>query len=135
MESVAFFCLSYKNTKRRETLRRIFDAQRLSVHFYDGVGIDDPRVKDRPLEKNTMRAWSIMYGHLDMLQLFLESDKEIGVFCEDDILIRRDFRTHLAQIVSHFKELQLDVLLLGLLCFKPELPVLFELSRKDTNHI
>ena len=119
MDSIAFFCLSYKNPKRRENLRHVFDKMGLSVNFYDGVGIDDPRVNGRQLDTNTTRAWSIMYGHLDMLRLFFETGKEFGVFCEDDILIRRDFGMHLKQIVSHFKELNLDVLLLGLLCSNP----------------
>jgi GR25 family glycosyltransferase involved in LPS biosynthesis len=119
MDSVAFFCLSYNNPKRRENIRTIFADRGLSAHFYDGVGLDDPRIKGRPLDANTQRVWSIMYGHLDMLRLFLESDKELGVFCEDDILVRRDFGKHLAQIVAHFRELRLDVLLLGNLCSNP----------------
>lgn len=61
-----------------------------------------------------------MYGHLDMLRLFLEAGTQFGVFCEDDILVRRDFGQHLPQIVEHFKELELDVLLLGNLCSNPD---------------
>jgi hypothetical protein len=60
-----------------------------------------------------------MYGHLDMLRLFLNEGTKFGIFCEDDILIRRDFGDHLPQIVAHFKELELDVLLLGNLCSNP----------------
>jgi GR25 family glycosyltransferase involved in LPS biosynthesis len=57
-----------------------------------------------------------MYGHLDMLKIFVESKKEIAVFCEDDILIRKDFADNLQNIVRNFVELKLDVLLLGCLC-------------------
>ena len=117
--TVEIFCLSHNNIKRKERVSKVFADRGLSTHFYDGVGPDDPRIKDRPLDKNTQRVWSIMYGHLDMLRLFLETGKEIGIFCEDDILIRRDFGANLPQIVEHFKEMRLDVLLLGNLCSNP----------------
>ena len=57
-----------------------------------------------------------MYGHLDMLRIFLTSEHEIAIFCEDDILVRKDFGEHLPGIIQNFKELRLDVLLLGCLC-------------------
>jgi GR25 family glycosyltransferase involved in LPS biosynthesis len=100
-------------------LKRAFLERGLNAHFYDGVGPDDRRILGRPLDTNTKRAWSIMYGHLDMLRLFLDEGTKFGIFCEDDILIRRDFGDHLPQIIDHFKELKLDVLLLGNLCSNP----------------
>jgi len=118
--TVSIFCLSHKNPRRRENLKKIFSERGLHVHFYEGVDQEDPRIKGRPLDGNTSRAWSIMYGHLDMLRLFLETDSQFGVFCEDDILIRRDFGIHLPQIIENFKELGLDVLLLGNLSSNPE---------------
>jgi GR25 family glycosyltransferase involved in LPS biosynthesis len=116
---ISIFCLSHNNLKRRERLKRVFSERGLEARFYDGVGPDDPRISGRPLRPNVQRAWSIMYGHLDMLQLFLEAGTPFGIFCEDDILIRRDFGVHLPQILEHFKELKLDVLLLGNLCSNP----------------
>jgi len=61
-----------------------------------------------------------MYGHLDMLRLFVDSGKPLGIFCEDDILVRNDFSKYLPHIVSNFGELRLDVLLLGNLCMNPD---------------
>ena len=116
---ISIFCLSHNNLKRRERLKRVFSERGLEARFYDGVGPDDPRISGRPLRQNVQRAWSIMYGHLDMLQLFLEAGTPFGIFCEDDILIRRDFGVHLPQILEHFKELKLDVMLLGNLCSNP----------------
>lgn len=118
-EEVGIFCLSYNNSARRERIGRIFASQGWNVRFYDGVSIDDPRIEGRPLAENIKRAWSIMYGHLDMLKLFVESGKEFGILCEDDIIIRKDFGTNLTYIVSDFKELGLDVLLLSCLCSNP----------------
>ena len=118
-KEASIFCLSHNNLKRRDNLTRVFAERGLNAHFYDGVGPDDRRIRGRPLDLNTRRAWSIMYGHLDMLRLFLVEGTRFGIFCEDDILIRRDFGDHLPQIVDHFKELKLDVLLLGNLCSNP----------------
>jgi GR25 family glycosyltransferase involved in LPS biosynthesis len=114
------YCLSYNNPKRRVQIQSKFESQGLAVQFYDGVSPTDPRIQGRPLAPNIQRAWSIMYGHLDMLRLFVNSGKEFGIFCEDDILIRKDFCGNLAQILSHFVELRLDVLLLGCLCSNPD---------------
>lgn len=113
---IGIFCLSYNNHVRRIQIRTKFEAQGLEVVFYDGVSPADPRIQGRPLEQNIQRAWSIMYGHLDMLRIFVDSGKEFGILCEDDILIRKDFGENLAHILSHFKEMRLDILLLGCLC-------------------
>jgi len=116
---LGIYCLSYNNHGRRNQIRAKFESQGLQVSFYDGVSPADPRIQGRPLEPNIQRAWSIMYGHLDMLSIFLKSDKEYGIFCEDDILVRNDFGSYLTRIVGHFTEMRLDVLLLGCLCSNP----------------
>jgi GR25 family glycosyltransferase involved in LPS biosynthesis len=115
-QSIDFFCLSHNNFERKENIKEIFKNQNLNIKFYDGVDYNDERIKGRNLDENTKRCWSIMYGHLDMIQTFLNSDKEYGIFCEDDILVRKDFSMYLNYIINNFKELNLDVLLLGYLC-------------------
>lgn len=120
-QPVDIFCLSYKNEKRRDYITKLFAKQNIPVQFYGGVDYTtDPRIVGRPLDENTKRCWSIMYGHLDMLRLFIEGNKPYGIFCEDDIIVRKDFSKHLPQFIENFKELKLDVLLLGCLCSNPE---------------
>lgn len=119
-ESVNIYCLSYNNPERKDRIQKKFESQGLSIEFYGGVSLDDTRIQGRSLAPNIQRAWSIMYGHLDMLRLFIDSGKEYGILCEDDILIRKDFSELLPRILSHFKELNLDVLLLGCLCSNPD---------------
>lgn len=101
-------------------IQTVFDSQHIRPRFYGGVGPDDPRIAGRPLDENTRRCWSIMYGHLDMLRLFVESGKPYAIFCEDDILVRRDFGQQLPGILANFRRLNLDVLLLGCLCSNSE---------------
>ena len=115
------FCLSYKNAERMTRITELFANQNLSVRFYGGVDYStDARIVGRPLDQNTKRCWSIMYGHLDMLRLFVESGKPFGIFCEDDIIVRKDFSKCLPHIIENFKELDLDVMLLGNLCMNPD---------------
>ena len=116
MGSVGIYCLSHNNEQKRDRILRMFASQNLEPVFYDGVDIQDPRILGRGLDTNTERCWSIMYGHLDMLRLFLDSDNCYAIFCEDDILIRKDFGNNLHNILRDFVELRLDVLLLGCLC-------------------
>ena len=72
----------------------------------------DPRI----LEPSA--AASIMFGHLDMIRTFLDGPAQYGIFCEDDILIRRDFNTTLDLAISTYAQKGLDVLLLGSLTLK-----------------
>ena len=131
---VGFYCLSHKNEKRRECILKMFASQNLEPVFYDGVDASDPRIRDRGLDTNTERCWSIMYGHLDMLRLFLDSDHSHAVFCEDDILIRKDFAQNLQNIVRDFVEMRLDVLLLGCLCSNRDFRQFTNFPRRHTIH-
>jgi len=120
-DQVDIFCLSYKNEKRKNFITQLFAKQNVSVQFYAGVDYKtDPRIVGRHLEENTERCWSIMYGHLDMLRLFIDGNKPYGIFCEDDIIVRKDFSEHLPKFIANFKELDLDVLLLSCLCSNPD---------------
>ena len=131
---VGIYCLSHKNDQRRDRIRRMFASQTLEPAFYDGVDAQDPRIMGRELDANTERCWSIMYGHLDMLRLFLDSDNCHAVFCEDDILIRKDFGHNLKNIVRDFVELRLDVLLLGCLCSNRDFRLFSNFPRRHTVH-
>lgn len=57
-----------------------------------------------------------MYGHLDMIHKFYnDSDSPFGIFCEDDILIDRKLLEYLPEIITDFRSMDIDVLLLGYL--------------------
>ena len=123
--SVGIYCLSYNNPTRRDAIVQKFDKLQLSDHLtiYQGVGPSDERMTNAG--KNA-RAWSIMYGHMDMIRQFYESNHTYGIMCEDDILIRSDFHDHLGNLTTDFDMMKLDVLLLGYLINK-------SLVHRDTN--
>jgi GR25 family glycosyltransferase involved in LPS biosynthesis len=57
-----------------------------------------------------------MYGHLDMIyDFYYNSDKNFGIFCEDDILINNNLSNYLPTIIKDVETMNLDILLLGYL--------------------
>jgi GR25 family glycosyltransferase involved in LPS biosynthesis len=96
-----------------------FNHLGLDVSIYQGVSFNDSRISKYHINEHAKRVWSCMYGHLDMIAEFYRSDKDFGIFCEDDILIHKDFNHLLPVVLNDFQYLNLDVLLLGyLLPFK-----------------
>lgn len=105
-----FYCLSYKN-KRAAEMQAKFESLGLPLTIHAGVEVDDTPAG---------RTFSIMYGHLAMIRAFHESSNaDIGVFCEDDILLHKDFKSFLPAIAEQFQTLALDTLLIGYLCENP----------------
>jgi hypothetical protein len=58
-----------------------------------------------------------MWNHIDMLRTFLEDPRapDYGIFCEDDVYIRRDFGILLPVLAALYRAHGLDVFLLGYL--------------------
>jgi hypothetical protein len=114
--SYEFYCLSLNNKERKESMKSRFTNLGINPKFYQGVSFNDKRISDRKIDDNVKRVWSCMYGHLDMIYYFYHNtDKEYGVFCEDDLLIHKDLKCFMPKIINDFKELNLDVLLLSYL--------------------
>lgn len=105
------YCLSYNNVTRRTHMEERFTHLNVNYTFYKGVGVDDER-----LVNCSNGPAACMLGHLDMIQNFYDnSEKEFGIFCEDDIYIHKDFNKILPDIIADFKLMSLDILLLGYL--------------------
>ena len=106
------YCLSFNNLRRMTAMENRFKQLDIKCSFYDGVDSNDPRI----FNNNGFGAWSCMLGHIDMIKNFYEnSEKEYGIFCEDDIFIHKDFNKLIPDIIEDFKLMELDVLLLGYL--------------------
>jgi len=116
MNKVPFYVLSYNNSDKKQKMTTRLTTEGVSFEFVQPVEHNDPRVIES-LDQDTKRIWSITLGHLDMFKKFLESGSEsdYGIFCEDDIYIRKGILTCLPEIVSTSKRLSLDIVLLGYL--------------------
>jgi hypothetical protein len=112
------YCLSLNNEKRKQNMLRRFNSIDINCIFCGGVTFEDDRIKGRNIDDSTKRLWSCMYGHLDMMKNFyFNCDKELGIFCEDDIYVHKDLKKLLPKIICDFKILKLDILLLGYLSY------------------
>jgi len=80
------------------------------VQWVDPVPLTDPRIGSED-----KRTHAIMYNHLDMIKAFLNGGADYGIFCEDDIFIRRDFATSVLVAIDGYRRLGADVMLLGYL--------------------
>jgi len=90
-----------------------FEKEGLTLEFVEPVELTDSRVFPAPVEHR--RTWAIMLNHMDMLKTFLESDADYGIFCEDDIYIRKNFKAYISTIVQGYEKFNLEILLLGYL--------------------
>jgi GR25 family glycosyltransferase involved in LPS biosynthesis len=136
-EKCSFYCLSYKNEERKANVLNKFNELNINVEFYEGVGFDDNRLSIPLIHKDELKnIWSCMYGHLDMINKFVnETDKEYGVFCEDDIYLDKNLANDFPMIIEDFKTMKLDILLLGYLTRRKIEDFHYMFSIKDeSNH-
>lgn len=113
MDNIQFYCLNFYPF-RKHAMQQRFSKLNIECNFYGGVTFEDPRIANH-ITGDIRRIWSYTFGHLDMIQQFVASGKEFGIFCEDDIYINNNLPRLLPAICKHFTECDLDVLLLGYL--------------------
>ena len=111
-DTCAFYCVSYNSPERKQTMTDRFAKLGLHLNVHTGVQMDDPRLQfsDDPANK---RLASCFYGHMDNIRAFYATGKPYGFFCEDDVMIHRDFANMLPTTISEFEGMGIDVLLLG----------------------
>jgi hypothetical protein len=119
-----FYCLSFQNPERSKSMKERFENIGLELNIFEGVPITDKRIADNEIRHTSdavKRLWSVTYGHLTNIRNFYYSNKEFGVFCENDVLVNKNLPFFLPDIMSEFKTMNLDLLLLGYMCtFKLE---------------
>ena len=110
---VNFYTFSYKNPIREERMRKQFENEGILLEFVKPVEADDPRLEHAP--SNNKRNWAIMFNHMDMMAAFVASDATYGIFCEDDVCIRKTLKQYIPEVVNGFNRFKFDVLLLSYL--------------------
>lgn len=108
-----FYCLSYNNDKKVSDMEHRFAELNIECKFYSGVKSDDERLK-KSIGNYNKRNWAITYSHLDiMYDFYYNNPNKYAIICEDDILIHKEIKKILKNILSDFNVLNLDILLLG----------------------
>ncbi len=102
MHSYKIYCLNFNNPVRKASMLERFAKVGVEAIMHPGVPLSDPRIAGRGLVNHTQKCWSCMYGHLDMIREFLNTDASVGIFCEDDILLDAGFKDKLEHIISDF---------------------------------
>lgn len=123
MRNIPIYCLTYKNNERRAKISLRFGSLGLDFEFIESIDAHDPRIvppteiltQALQLRRWNQHAYSCMHGHFLAIERFLATGEEIGIVCEDDIYIRKDFKDELPVIIANFNRQNLDVLLLGYL--------------------
>ncbi len=122
------YCLTYKSPVKRLTMMRKFAQLDWHVRMYEGVDVQDspraPSAEQIAQAQHEGRwdphAWSVMQGHMCMLETYVQEGTAPYVMCmEDDILIRSDINDHLPKILHDFELCGLDLLMLGYLIPEP----------------
>ena len=136
-DNCEFHCVCFQNDTKHQNMKTRFNILGLNLHIYEGVPHTDSRIiatnssgdyvanrvsseeaesplpDSRQISPVIQRLWSVTYGHLDMIQFFLNSGKQFGIFCEDDIVINRTLPMNLPHIMSECTEMGTECLLLG----------------------
>jgi GR25 family glycosyltransferase involved in LPS biosynthesis len=107
-------------------MRERFQQVGLDVEMVESVSTLHPTIAPDEMMKLHAKkigrwsdlAWSCMQGHLLCLKRFLRTGQDIGIVCEDDVMIRRDLAQELPVVVANFNRWDLDLLMLGYL--RPE---------------
>jgi GR25 family glycosyltransferase involved in LPS biosynthesis len=115
MSSYQVYCFSYKNELRYKEIKERFTTLDIDTHWIDAVGPEDSRIFEANPKRGNPNADGCMYSHLRSIETFLKSDKEFGIFCEDDIYIRKSFKKDIHVAIDAMKRLDLHVILLGYL--------------------
>lgn len=114
--SCGIFIVNYKDDERRQRMSQRVKSVGLDAHFVDPVSIEDSRIKDQPITAFEKRNWSIFFQHVDSMKNFVENTTyDYCIICEDDVVLSRDLKVEIPQIISLYDQAQLDILLLSYL--------------------
>lgn len=117
-ENIDFYCLNF-HEERKEKMIKKGNHFKIPIVFYSGVLSSDTRITFVE-NLGIRRTASICYGHLDMLQHFIDnSTKEFAIVMEDDILIKDTFVEDIIKSIDVMKTENIDILMIGYLCHNP----------------
>jgi len=116
MEDIGVYAFSFENPERKKRLLERAKTIGITINMVPCVYETDKRVQMILKITKDSRLATISFNHMDMIIRFLrDQKKKYGIFCEDDIYLRKSFIKDIAIIKEEFERLKLDVLLLGYL--------------------
>jgi GR25 family glycosyltransferase involved in LPS biosynthesis len=117
-KKVNYYVLTTIDSEKYKKMKYRFEHENIEACYCPVVEFSDARLSE--VEDKHKRPWSCMLGHLDMFARFLKSDAKYGVFCEDDVHIRRGITEIIPETIAKYERRNLEILMLGYLFpFKP----------------
>jgi hypothetical protein len=112
---VPVYVVNFKDVGRRERMTARFATLGITPIFVPGVETSDPRLEK--VAEGDRKVWAIMLQHMDSIQHFFDdpSKPEYCVICEDDIFVAKTYNEDLQEVLIHFNQMELDVMMLGYL--------------------
>ena len=118
MKKVNYYVLTQIHSEKYKKMKTRFQHENIDASYCSVVEFTDTRLSD--VEDKHKRPWSCMLGHLDMFANFLNSNADYGIFCEDDVHIRRGISEIIPETIAKYERRNLEILMLGYLFpFKP----------------
>ena len=120
MDRIDLYVLCYKHKEREKRMRERFRSLGIPARFKIFES-DPPSMDQFEGSKAVKRILSCSLNHILMIRDFYEnSDKQFGIFCEDDVHVSKDFKAEIGSICRNFIDLKVAVLMLGyLINFNP----------------
>ena len=114
--SCAIYIVNYKDEERRARMSQRVKSVGLDAHFVAPVSTSDPRIRDQPITDFEKRNWSIFFQHVDCMREFVENTTyDYCIVCEDDVLLSRNLKDEIPQIINLYDQSRIDMLLLSYL--------------------
>ena len=114
--SCALYVVNYKDDERRQRMTKRIKTVGLEGHFVDPVSTEDPRIRDQPITVAEKRNWSIFFQHVDCMRAFIENTTyDYCIICEDDVVLSRDLKQQIPEIIDLYDKSQRNILLLSYL--------------------
>ncbi len=108
---------SFNNKEREAKMIDRFNTVGVGAYIYSNV-VDDDRVQqimDGGGDPSIKRTYGSFYSILGMIEDFYASDKEYGVFLENDVYLHKNLKDELTYACQQLTTLNLDILLVGYL--------------------
>jgi GR25 family glycosyltransferase involved in LPS biosynthesis len=110
MQLPTIYIINCQNEERKGRMEYRMKSVDLPYEFVQAIDLSHPSNKIIPGIPT-----ACMMSHLKAIETFLNSKAEYAIICEDDVYIRRDFKSMINLILQDFQKLELDILLLGYL--------------------
>jgi hypothetical protein len=116
--SYHIYCLNFGD-KRKAAIQASFNNAGLEdkVTYHPGILISDVEALVGTKVKTPIYYFNsaVTMGHIAMMKMFLQTDHQYGIFCENDIKLHKDIKTKIPYYIDKMQKLHLEILLLGYL--------------------